>query len=111
MGKDLPILVGRNVQELRKRARLTQAELAERIDVSPEFLSRVERGLKSPSLETVEKIAKALGLQVKELFQEGPRRRTAESDLRSELQHMVGGVDGPTLRQVIEVTRAVIKHR
>jgi transcriptional regulator with XRE-family HTH domain len=111
MGKDLRILLGRNVQELRKRAGLTQAELSERVNVSPEFLSRVERCLKSPSLDTVGRIAKALGVQVQELFKEDPTPWGERDDEISELIATLGGLDAPALRQVIEVARAVVKHR
>ena len=43
--KPLNVAIGRRIQQARERARLTQEELAERIDRSTQFVSTVERGL------------------------------------------------------------------
>ncbi|MDE6455031.1 MAG: helix-turn-helix domain-containing protein, partial [Dysosmobacter sp.] len=40
------VLVGRNIQRFRKDAGMTQAQLAEKINVSTAFVSRMERGEK-----------------------------------------------------------------
>ncbi|MCC7541186.1 MAG: helix-turn-helix transcriptional regulator [Deltaproteobacteria bacterium] len=53
----------RYARELRRRrldARLSQARLAERISVSTEFVSRMERGIVMPSVPTLVKLCEAL---------------------------------------------------
>ena len=60
--------LGRRIAALRKAADLTQAKLAERTGYSVEFISLVERGINSPSVEGCERIAKILHISVKELF-------------------------------------------
>lgn len=62
--------LGRNVSRLRKEAALTQEELAQRIGVEPETVSRMERGATVPSLSTVEMIAEALGIRLGDLLEE-----------------------------------------
>jgi len=47
---------------------MTQEQFAERMDVSVDFLSLVERGVNAPSFETLERIAKRLRVPVAELF-------------------------------------------
>jgi len=47
---------------------LTQERLAEKADYSVEFISFVERGVHSPSIEGCARIAKALGIPLKDLF-------------------------------------------
>jgi transcriptional regulator with XRE-family HTH domain len=42
--------------------------LAERIETSVHFISLIERGVNAPSFETIETLAAALHLDVKELF-------------------------------------------
>lgn len=59
---------GRRVRYLRKTADLTQEELANKAEISVDFLSNVERGINAPSFENLEKLAKALGVEVRELF-------------------------------------------
>ena len=48
----------------RKNARLSQAQLAERIGANKGYISRVERGLIVPSIASFYKIAAAMGLSV-----------------------------------------------
>jgi transcriptional regulator with XRE-family HTH domain len=53
---------------LRKRAGLTQDQLAESINVSVETVSNMERGIHGPKFDNLEKIANVMGLEVKTLF-------------------------------------------
>lgn len=60
---------GKRLQSLRRQAGLTQEQLAEESQISVDFLSLVERGINAPSFENLEKLAKALGVAVRELFE------------------------------------------
>jgi len=53
---------GERVKNRRTVLGLTQADLAEKIGIHRPDLSDIENGKHSPTLETVEKIAKALGV-------------------------------------------------
>ena len=50
--------------DARKKAGLTQQELAERIGANKGYISRLERGLTIPSVSTLYRIAAAMGLAV-----------------------------------------------
>ena len=66
--------VGRKIRQLRMSRvgpRLTQEELSERARISVSFLSMIERGERSPHLETLSKIAFALEVPLGVLFEEG----------------------------------------
>ncbi len=65
---DLKKSFGRRVKELRKKSGLTQEELAEKTELSVTFIGLVERGVNIPSVKTCDKIAKALGVSLDELF-------------------------------------------
>lgn len=47
---------------------MTQENLAEKIGVSVEFISNVERGINAPSFETLEKMANVFKVKYKDLF-------------------------------------------
>lgn len=51
-----------NVRRLRSRLDLSQSALARKVGCSISYVSMLERGRRSPPLETVEKVAKALGV-------------------------------------------------
>ena len=60
-------LLGESVRAKRKEAGLSQERLAEKADLSTVFISRIERGVESPSLDNLVRIAKALGVRVRDL--------------------------------------------
>ncbi|MGZ6132711.1 MAG: helix-turn-helix domain-containing protein [Myxococcaceae bacterium] len=51
-----------NVRRLRAKKKLSQKALADRVGISVSYVSMLERGQRSPPLETIEKMAKALGV-------------------------------------------------
>ena len=65
------IAIGSKIKEARERAHLTQEELAEIIDISPTHMSVIERGVKTPKLDTFVKIVKALNLSADALLLDG----------------------------------------
>ena len=52
--------IGIKIKEARERAHLTQEDLSEIVDISPTHMSVIERGVKTPKLDTFVKIIKAL---------------------------------------------------
>lgn len=71
--------ISSTLKKLRKERKLTLKELADRTDVSISFLSQVERGKSSVTLESLRKIADALNVAPSAFFSE-----TAENDDWSE---------------------------
>lgn len=59
-GPDLPRDIGEFIRDLRRNARISLRELAERAGVSNPYLSQIERGLRKPSAEVLSQIAGAL---------------------------------------------------
>ena len=56
--------IGRQIRDIRCAKGLTQEELAEMINVSTSFISKIERGIRHPGLETMISIASALGTTI-----------------------------------------------
>lgn len=54
--------IGIGIKNARLTVGITQAELAHRLGVTPQAISQYERGIKKPKIETIEKIADALGV-------------------------------------------------
>jgi transcriptional regulator with XRE-family HTH domain len=66
--EQLRAVLGSNLRKFRNRREWSQLELAEGANISMNFLSEVERGLKWPYPETLQNLADALGVEVYELF-------------------------------------------
>jgi transcriptional regulator with XRE-family HTH domain len=73
---DIKQLLGRRIAELRKRAGLTQEELAEKVGYSLDFISMVERGINAPSVERLGDFARVFGVEVADLFRTAGRKPT-----------------------------------
>lgn len=61
-------LLGRQIAHYRRKAGLTQEELAEATGYSVDFISLVERGVNAPTLARLKDIADAIGVEVWQLF-------------------------------------------
>ena len=64
---DLKIF-GLRIRELRKKSKLTQSELAEKIGLSTNFIGMVERGERNTSVDKIFKLSRAFNLSLAEFF-------------------------------------------
>ncbi len=60
--------IGKRVKELRERKNITQEDLALVAGLNRAYIGYIERGERNPSTETVSKIARALKVNLSELF-------------------------------------------
>jgi transcriptional regulator with XRE-family HTH domain len=67
-GQELRDNLGNTIRFYRKQRRLSQAELAEKANISVTFLSKIERGIKFPTSETLSGLANGLNVEVYQLF-------------------------------------------
>lgn len=75
--------LGRKVRELRLSSNMSQTQLAAKAETHQEFISDMERGEANPTLETIVRIATALGVNVVELFDSRHWRLTERKRARS----------------------------
>ena len=54
--------LGDRIKEVRKMRKLTQEQLAERLDISVEFIGQIERGIKLPSMHVFIKLIETLNV-------------------------------------------------
>ena len=67
--------IGERLRQVRRTYKVTQVELAQRVGVAHSTIVRIERGQAKPTIETVEKLATALGVEATWLaFGDEPRR-------------------------------------
>jgi len=73
--------MGNRIRMERKRLKLTQEELAEKANISANFLGHIERGTKRPTLDTLKKIADVLQIPMADLFATQPTYQLPSEDL------------------------------
>ena len=100
----MELQLGPRIRSLRQARQVTLRELAERAGVTESFLSQVEREVTSPSIASVQRIARALDLGIADLFVDEPplgrvvrraeRRRIAYNGLNAVDEFLTAGRDG-----------------
>lgn len=63
----LPKVLGKKVQRYRKKTEMSQEEVAHKVGISRAYMGYIEQGRNVPSLEILEKIAKAIKVKLSDL--------------------------------------------
>ncbi|MFP2896033.1 helix-turn-helix domain-containing protein [Corallococcus sp. 4LFB] len=76
---DLLSHFGQAVRRQRELLRVSQEELADRAGVDRTYLSGIERGIRNPTLKTIDRLSRSLGVEMEVLFASvGEIRRGSE---------------------------------
>ncbi|MGN1063571.1 MAG: helix-turn-helix domain-containing protein [Alphaproteobacteria bacterium] len=65
-------ILSQNIRKFRKAKKMTQAELAKRINKTVEMVCQLENGVSGTKISTLSEIAEVLGVEVYQLFLEAP---------------------------------------
>ena len=60
--------LGQNMKRIRLAKQMSQGDICRKLEVDRAYISNVESGNKNPTLSTITKLAKALGVSVNELL-------------------------------------------
>jgi transcriptional regulator with XRE-family HTH domain len=99
--------LGAKIAALRKARNWTQSELAERVEVDSETISRFERGATLPSLITLDRISQRLRVGVGELLAETSLR---PDDQASTLSAWLTDLDESDRAFVVEMVKRACDH-
>lgn len=64
----LPKVLGKKIQKRRKELGFTQEDIADKVGISRAYMGYIEQGRYAPSLEVLEKVAKALKSPISDFF-------------------------------------------
>jgi len=98
------LTLGQNIKKYRKQKGLTQAELAEMIDLKSITIRKYEGDDREPSIETITKIAAALGIPVSKLIEEDTFNLT-DSDTEKVDTYIDLIIGVPELKPLIPIFR------
>jgi transcriptional regulator with XRE-family HTH domain len=79
MANEFAIVIGRTARQARQALGLTQEQVAEKLGVSVEFCSRIERGIALPSLKTFVQLAQVLRVDANTLLGLEPANAAAQT--------------------------------
>lgn len=102
---NLAVIVGKNVAQRRKELGLKQADLAEKLGIGADSLSRLEKGLIAPRFPRLEQIAGTLDCAVADLF------RSANDSLETRAQSvadLLRVLPVEKQEEVVELVRRIV---
>ena len=99
-------LIGKRIQLIRKERGLTQEQLSQMVDLSTNYLSNVETGLKTPKLKTLIDIMNALECDANALLTDVVNTTTAESS--SSISQALASLPVKEQRRIMRVVEALI---
>ena len=99
------IAIGARIKAARERVHLTQEQLAEIVDISPTHMSVIERGVKTPKLDTFVRIANALGVSTDALLQDVVV--TVTDNIVAELSVRIGRLPQKEQTRILNAIRAL----
>ena len=99
--------LGKRIKEARKRSKLTQESLAERVNISTVYLGEIERGNKMPSIPVFIAIAEALGVSCDFLLRDSVD--TGAVFINNEITEKLNGLSAKQRKAVLDIINAYIK--
>lgn len=94
--------IGKNIAKERKRLRLTQSDVAERLGLGLEAISRIERGVKAPSLDQLVQLADIFACRIDEFILKSSDRSIDRLAYINEVFDEISDEDQIVLISIIE---------
>lgn len=101
------MLIGKRIKHLRTRLGVTQDRLAEDIQISPKYLSSIERGKENPTLDTLLRLAESLHVELWEIFVPDSELPT-EQALREKISSLLSEANDERLRLIVRLLQAAV---
>jgi len=98
---DIKEIFAENLRKIRRKKGLTQEKLAEKANMSLQYLALLEIARKFPSGEMLERLANALDIETYELLAVAPSPQNELEQLRKEIKDDIKNAFGEKLEQAI----------
>ncbi len=105
---DKKVVLGARIKAVRKERGWSQEQLAERVGISTQYVSNIERGKENPTLDLLLRVAQALKVSPAEIFDleaRGLDRKTLQAEIRKVIETQ----DIERLRIALKVLRAILR--
>ncbi|CAN2976417.1 MULTISPECIES: helix-turn-helix domain-containing protein [Pseudomonas] len=103
--KQLAELVGQAIARQRIRCKLSQEQVAEKLGIGSEAVSRIERGVVMPNIERLIELATVFGCETADLLTEGSTR---QEDQARRLQGLLSVLDSDDRTLVLEFVESLV---
>ena len=107
---DMAYTIGERLRIYRTRTGMTQMKLAEKAGIHHTYIGQLERGEKNATLETIEKVARALDLSFETLF-EALIDGSAENRTAKEIYELVTSQPDKEQKALLELIKKTVEYK
>ena len=100
--------LGKRIREERRRLNLTQAQLAEDIDISDTYMGAIERGERSLTLDTLVRLVNRLGVTVDYMLSDSVS--DSDSNIMNQLKQIIDCQPLERKQMAVNVLRAIFSY-
>jgi len=101
-------LIGKRIQRARVVAGLTQEALVERVQISTNYLSKVENGREKPNLEMLAKISSAVGVSLTSLLADVVEG--TDTYLQGEMAALFKSCSAEQAKLIYEIAQCIVRN-
>lgn len=101
------INIGERIRYFRNLRGWSQETLALQAEINPAFLGHLERGLKSPTVKTLEKIAAALDISLAELFADPHPAAGEKEQLLNQICDLIKDLSNENLKKIFLILQNI----
>lgn len=98
-------MLGKRIADLRAKRGFTQEQLAEKLEYSPNHISKLESARTNPSFELLVNISKVLDIEIKELFNFDEYQTT--TFIKKEFDRLIQGSEPKKLKLLYKIYRSI----
>jgi len=102
-------LIGKRIQRARTTAGQTQEVLAERVQISTNYLSKVENGREKPNLEMLAKISSAVDIPLTSLLADVVEG--ADTYLRGEMATLLKSCSAEQTKLIYDIAQCIVNSK
>lgn len=108
---DIVSELGNKIRILRTNLSISQEELAFKSGISPAHLGQIERGLKSPTITTVKKIADALNVSLADLFTFNNLITSKSNTELNKITSFLNGFSDNDLKDIYKILKSIVNYK
>lgn len=101
-------LLGKRIKKVRMSKKLTQVQLAEKVNLSDVYISHIENGASKPSLETLVSISNALETSIDFLLSNSIY--SSKEILADEFAELIKDCSNKELKLIFDMAKLIIEH-
>ena len=106
---DIAKIIGQRIRNYRTQKGLSQEKLAELAGCHPTYIGQLERGEKNATLESVEKIASAMGISLYELFDK--LGKSGSNNIAAKCYDLVASKNEAEQKQLYKMLQEMDKYK